>query len=176
MVAGMKITRIHHLTVAVRDTDRAAQTFAALLGLRPDGGDTASAFGVRTRDLALGDSTLQLAAPLQDDGPVMRFIERKGEGFYNLALEVDDLDEAIESLAGRGIKVSEPVDSSPGVRSSFITMSATHGLSIQLVQVTGTPAAPAAMPGDELASAAPFEQQDEAPLLDLTPDEWSDTD
>ena len=102
----------------------------------------------------IGDDILQLASPLAPDSPLMRFIERKGEGFYNLALEVDDLDAALAELAERGIKVSEPIEAMPGVRSSFITMAATHGLSIQLV---------------ELTQDSGGEQ-----LLDLTPDEWTD--
>jgi methylmalonyl-CoA epimerase len=154
----MRIKRIHHLTLAVRDADRAAATFAALFGEDAAASEHVPAFGVRTRDLPVGDDVLQLASPLAPDSPVMRFIERKGEGFYNLALEVDDLDAALTELAERGIKVSEPVEATPGVRSSFITMAATHGLSIQLVEVTGADAATTASPEP----------------LDLTPDEWSD--
>lgn len=154
----MRIKRIHHLTIAVRDVDRAAATFEALFGAGADAVQAVRAFSVRTRDVSVGDNTLQLASPLAPDSPVMRFIERKGEGFYNLALEVDDLDAALAELAERGIKVSEPIEATPGVRSSFITMGATHGLSIQLVELTEA---------DASTTVAPEP-------LDLTPDEWSD--
>jgi methylmalonyl-CoA epimerase len=150
----MRIKRIHHLTVAVRDAERAGDTFAALFGEQPDEARSVQAFSVRTRDVPIGDDILQLASPLVPDSPLLRFIERKGEGFYNLALEVDDLDAALAELTARGIKVSEPIEATPGARSAFITMHATHGLSIQLVELT--------------ASTTPEEP------LDLTPDEWSD--
>ena len=154
----MRIKRIHHLTVAVRDADRAGETFTALFGEQTEEAHAVQAFGVRTRDVPIGDDVLQLASPLAPDSPVLRFIERKGEGFYNLALEVDDLDAALAELSERGIKVSEPVEATPGTRSAFITMAATHGLSIQLVEVADPDA----------AAPAPPEP------LDLTPDEWSD--
>jgi methylmalonyl-CoA epimerase len=147
----MQIKRIHHVTIAVRDVDRAAGTFEGLFGAGASDGGDVPAFGVRTRDVPIGESVLQVAAPLEAGGPVARFIERKGEGFYNLALEVEDLDAAIDELRQRGIKISDPVEATPGVRSSFVTMSATHGLSVQLVEVV----------------------REQEPL-DLTPDEWSD--
>jgi methylmalonyl-CoA epimerase len=176
----MRIRRIHHLTVAVRDVERAREAFEALFAAKSQEPRDIEAFGVRTRDLAIGDGVLQLAAPRGAESPITRFIERKGEGFYNLALEVDDIDAAVSELAERGIKVSEPIEATPGVRSAFVTMAATHGLSVQLVEVLGGEERPAEE--EEAASEA----TDDAPNaevatpenepLDLTPDEWSDVD
>jgi|GEM_PF-218793 len=187
----MKIKRIHHLTIAVRDAHAAGATFARLFGAGAPGGATeVPAFGVRSAEIALGDGTLQVVSPIGTDSAVMRFLERKGEGFYNLALEVEDLDAAVAELAGQGVRVSEPVEAEPGVRSAFVTMAATHGLSVQLVQLTAQPNSPAPAPAREPlveapavgpASAAPEERSDREeaagrPPLDLTPDEWSDVD
>jgi methylmalonyl-CoA/ethylmalonyl-CoA epimerase len=182
----MRILRVHHLTLAVGDIDRAQATFASLFGLTLERDDMAAAFGVRTRDLALGEDVLQLAQPLQPDSPVMRFIERKGEGVYAVALEVDDLDAAVEELASKGVRVSPPVEATPGVRSAFVAMAATHGLSVQLVEVARI-AAPAADPAESPAplplpapapvgERAPSPAEVPPPPLDLTPDEWSDVD
>lgn len=137
----MRIKRIHHLTLAVRDSEQARATFETLFGAIAEHTDAIPAFGVRTRDIAIGDDTLQLASPLERDSPLMRFIERKGEGFYNLALEVDDLDAAVAELTARSVRVSDPVEAPPGTRSAFITMAATHGLSIQLIESAESDAA-----------------------------------
>ena len=184
----MKVLRIHHVTAAVRDIEDARASFAALFGVGAGPVGAVDAFGVRAADIALGEDTLELVAPGDIDNPVMRFIERRGEGFYTLALEVDDLDAAVAELAGRGVRVSEPVEATPGVRTAFVAMAATHGLSIQLVE---TPrAAEPAPPADAQAWAAPPSwperppsepPREEAPApprppLDLTPDEWSDVD
>jgi methylmalonyl-CoA/ethylmalonyl-CoA epimerase len=178
----MKITRVHHLTLAVRDVEAARRTFEQIFGAQAlDGPAPVPAFGVRAVDLALGDSALELVAPAGSDNPLMRFLERRGEGFYTLALEVDDLDAAVAELAARGVRVSEPVEAKPGLRSAFITMAATHGLSVQLVQVLRdeppppAPAPqPAAPPVAEEPAATPAD--DAPPPLDLSPDEWSDVD
>jgi methylmalonyl-CoA epimerase len=176
----MKIIRIHHLTMAVRDADAARATFEALFGVAGLGIAAVPAFGIRTAGVPLGEDLLQLASPVSPDNPVMRFLERKGEGFYNVALEVDDLDAAVTELTAKGVRVSEPVEAEPGLRSAFVTMAATHGLSVQLVQgpaVEAPPPAPVET-APELEALPVEEPADEeaAPPLDLTPDEWSDTD
>ncbi len=184
----MRVLRIHHVTAAVRDLEAARAELAALFGAGAGPAGAVDAFGVRAADIALGEDTLELVEPADADNAVMRFIERRGEGFYTLALEVDDLDAAVAELAGRGVRVSEPVEAPAGVRTAFVTMAATHGLSIQLVETVR--AAEAAPPGDAQAWAAPPSwperpppaeppRQEEAPTrppLDLTPDEWSDVD
>ena len=172
----MKIIRIHHVTLAVRDLDRARETFSALFGAESEHGDVVEEFGVRTADVALGDDVLQLVAALDAESPLARFTERRGEGFYNIALEVDDLDAAVAELSARGVRVSEPIEATPGTRSSFVTMSATHGLSVQLVQVAASPVVESATPAADDEVTARDEEAASPPLLDLTPDEWSDVD
>lgn len=172
----MRIKGIHHITVAVRDGERARATFEALFGAQAGAPESVPAFGARTRELRLGDGVLELASPLQADSALMRFVERRGEGFYNLALEVENLDAAVADLARRGIRVSEPVEARPGVRSAFITMTATHGLSIQLIEVAGTGDEEVESADEVMAAEAATEQpsHEQRTELNLTPDEWSD--
>lgn len=177
----MRIKRVHRITLAVRDVEAARATFERLFGAGSAAAPatTVSAFGIRALDLHFGDDTLQLASPLGADNPVMRFLERKGEGFYNIALEVDDLDAAIAELDALGVRVSEPAESEPGVRSAFVTMAATHGLSVQLVELAHTEPEPAVAPPAEAPNVEPEAvptAAPERPPLDLTPDEWSDID
>jgi methylmalonyl-CoA/ethylmalonyl-CoA epimerase len=185
----VKILGIHHVTVAVRDLDAAAATFAQMFGATVDQVNVVPAFGVRSADITLGDSTFQLASAADPDNAFARFVERKGEGFYNLALEVEDLDAAVRELQHAGVRMSEPLEATPGVRSAFIAMATTHGLSIQLVQTAHRrptapdPPAPASQPSEPIPLPAPQDEPvvsaDDDPdkkILDLTPDEWSDVD
>jgi methylmalonyl-CoA epimerase len=202
----VRIKRIHHITLAVRDVDGARMTFEQLFGERGGERYAIPAFGVRAIDVPLGEATLQLAAATDADNPLRRFIDRRGEGVYTIALEVDDLDGAVAELAARGVRVSEPVESGPGQRSAFVAMAATHGMSVQLVEVTpeaghrawtppatasassvapapapapGTAPHPAARAADDWSDTARRDELNEpAPKqpLDLTPDEWSDVD
>jgi methylmalonyl-CoA epimerase len=183
----MRVLRIRHLTIAVRDIDAAREAFSSLFGAEAAEGVDVSAFGARTQDLSLGASTLQLTSPRDPQGALQRFIERRGEGVYTVALEVDDIDGAVAELEVKGIRVSKPVESASGLRTAFVTMAATHGVSIQLVQDTHRAEAPPSLrrPPEELSSIGPADEPPAAPLepmpspkveLDLTPDEWSDLD
>ena len=184
----MNVLGIRRVTIAVRDLDAARETFASLFGAMPAAVEAVSALGVRAAALALGEGEVRAVAPSGVDNAVMRYIERRGEGFYTLALEVDDVDAAVAELAAQGVRVSEPVETTPGERSAFVAMAATHGLSIELVEATQAPGdiAPqtASLSADDAgttteAPAAPDGQpawpaRPQPP--DLTPDEWSDVD
>lgn len=179
----MRVKRIHHVTIAVRDIERALTTFEDIFGVTTDTITTVPAFGVDVGDLRLGDDVLQVASPIETDNPVHRFLLRKGEGFYNLAVEVEDLNEAIDELARRGVRVSEPVEAQPGMRSAFVSAAATHGLSIQLLEVIesktgGSRDAKAASAGggDAVVHERTTEAAPPRKALDLTPDDWADVD
>lgn len=198
----MRIKRIHHLTIAVRDLEGARLTFEQLFGVQGERAVEVPAFSVRAIDVPMGNDVLQLTSPDDGDNPVMRFLERRGEGFYNLALEIEDLDDTVRELASQGVRVSEPIELEPGVRSAFVTMAATHGLSVQLVEVAQSlgrsvdqsggearqpvslsasqPVAeppPPPAPPPIIAEAPPADgAPPQHPPLDLTPDEWSDVD
>ena len=174
----MRVLRIRHLTIAVRDIAAARDAFTSLFGAEASTIIDIEAFGASTQDLALGEGALQLAAPRDREGALQRFIERRGEGVYTVALEVDDLDAAVAELAEKGVRVSEPVETQPGLRTAFVTMSATHGISIQLVEDT-TRVSEETRTFDRPPKSG--DTQAEAPAavsqpLDLTPDEWSDVD
>ena len=178
----MQIRRVHHLTIAVRDVSQASTTFGGLFGATAGEPADVAAFGVKSADADLAGLALQYVAPADADSALTRFLERRGEGLYNIALEVDDLAAAVAELRERGVRVSDPVEAPPGFRSAFIAMAATHGLSVQLVEVGGETSAT----GVETAVAKPDTGQepdatpaDETALRDLRPDEWeewSDTD
>jgi methylmalonyl-CoA/ethylmalonyl-CoA epimerase len=182
----MRVLGIRHLTIAVRDLTAARDAFTSLFGAEASAMIDVEAFGARTQDLALGGDTLQLTTPRDRQGALQRFIERRGEGVYTVALEVDDLDAAVEELAAKGVRVSEPVDTPAGLRTAFVTMSATHGVSIQLVQdmsqaqQTPTFERPAEPTADESSAEptaeTPMPEPEPKRELDLTPDEWSDVD
>lgn len=167
----MRIIRIRHVTLAVRDIESARSTFAALFGAEGVRSTTSEALGVRRVDLSLGTATLQLAAPLTADSPLRRFLDRRGEAVYNVAFEVDDLDAAVAELRAQGVRVSDPAEVEPGARSAFVAMAATHGLSVQLVQAE-QPEDAAPAEGESPADEQPATR----PPLDMTPDEWSDVD
>jgi methylmalonyl-CoA epimerase len=129
----MKATRIDHLVIAVRDLEAAVTTYTDLLGLEKVREGEVPALGIRNAFLKLGDTEVELAAPLSEDTPIGKFLQQQGEGMYLLALEVDSLEAAVAAFQARGARVNV-AEGSGGQRRAFVSPRATHGVLLQLLE------------------------------------------
>ncbi len=91
------------------------------------------ALGIRNAFLQIGDAQIELITPLSEQGPVADFLAKQGEGMYLLALEVDNLDDAIATLQSQGACVHVATGST-GQRLAFVSPRATHGVLLQLLE------------------------------------------
>jgi catechol 2,3-dioxygenase-like lactoylglutathione lyase family enzyme len=134
------IEALNHVAIAVKDLDRAASAFGALLGRRADWREEAA--GARHTWFQLANMAIDL---VQADGPgesgdrVRAQIEANGEGLWGLAFAVSNLDETSRVLARRGAPVGEAAAllSTDAWRLAFVDPAATHGVSIALAERTG---------------------------------------
>jgi methylmalonyl-CoA epimerase len=131
---------IHHLGVAVRDVDAAVQRYRQLLGAEVDHEDVVEDQGVHAVALRVGDGPLvELLAPLADDTPVGRFLQKRGEGMHHVAYRVDGLDGWLDRLAGDGVEL---IDTRPrtglfGLQVAFIHPESAFGVLVELVEPGG---------------------------------------
>ena len=98
----MKIKRIAHLGIAVKDLDAPKKLYTDNLGLKLAGEEVVEAQKVKVSFIQVGESNLELLLPTQPDSPVGKFLENKGEGFHHLALEVEDIHAGGGGTEGRG--------------------------------------------------------------------------
>lgn len=96
---------LEHIGIAVRDAASALRLMEALIGERPYKSETVDAEGVRTYFLRAGGAKLELLEALDEDSPIARHIEKRGQGLHHLAFEVDDLEEAQDRLTKAGFTV-----------------------------------------------------------------------
>jgi len=129
----MKAKRIDHVVIAVKDLDAAVATYQHNFGLAKVSGGEVPALGIRNVFLQIGDAQIELITPLSEQGPVADFLARQGEGMYLLALEVDNLDDAIATLQNQGARVHAATGSA-GQRLAFVSPRATHGVLLQLLE------------------------------------------
>jgi methylmalonyl-CoA/ethylmalonyl-CoA epimerase len=135
-LGGLEHLALDHVALAVRDLDEAARPWS-LLGLAPLGADEVLADqGVRVRTLALPGALLELLAPLDDTGPVARFLARRGPGLHHLALRVADLDAELARLRTLGAPVIDdaPRPGRAGSRVAFLHPRWTGGTLVELVE------------------------------------------
>jgi methylmalonyl-CoA epimerase len=92
-------------------------------------------FPLRWVELGAGGRTfLELLEPTGDDGPVRRFLDRRGPGVYQVRLFVDDLDEALRELEGRGVRVIRGDDVPGQPRIGFVHPASTHGVLFEVME------------------------------------------
>ena len=129
----MKAKRIDHIAIAVKDLEAAVATYQHNFGLEKVSGEDIPALGIRNAFLQIGDAQIELITPLAEQGPVADFLAKQGGGMYLLALEVDNLDDAIATLQNQGARV-QVATGSTGQRLAFVSPRATHGVLLQLLE------------------------------------------
>jgi methylmalonyl-CoA/ethylmalonyl-CoA epimerase len=135
----MKIKRIIHIGVLVDEMDPVRKLYSDVLGLevthRENYLDVADICF-----LPVGDSQIELIGDFKPDGEVKKMIaEQGGPGINHIAFEVEDIEGAIKELLDRGVPMIDlvPREGAHGTRVAFLDPSATHGVSIELVQQFG---------------------------------------
>jgi methylmalonyl-CoA epimerase len=131
----MAARRIHHVGMAVEDLDEAVRTYSALFGARVEHRETVADQSVEAAALRVGESRVELLAPLEEESPVGRFLANRGPGMHHVAYEVDDLRVELARLAGRGVELidSEPRRGLYGLEVAFVHPDAVHGVLTELV-------------------------------------------
>ena len=131
----MHVRGIHHLGVAVSDLDEAIAMYERLFGARLERRDSLGEQGVMAASLLIGDSRIELLAPTGEDTHVGRFLAKHGPGMHHVALETDDVHEAIEELAEAGAQL---IDETPrqglfGLEVAFVHPSSVRGVLTEVV-------------------------------------------
>lgn len=127
---------LDHLGIAVADLDAGSVPYR-ILGLpQPHPDEEIPGQRVRVRTFRSGDTLLELLAPTAADGPIARFLERRGPGLHHMALRVDDLESEIERLRAAGADFIDPTPrpGRAGTRVVFLQPRWGGGVLIELVE------------------------------------------
>ncbi|MEX1311541.1 MAG: VOC family protein [Candidatus Sulfomarinibacteraceae bacterium] len=128
--------RIHHIDIVVRDLDKAETHYRKILGIEPRARESLDGRGIDLVRFKVGESWLILVQPTRDDSPVAAFLDTHGEGFFHMALEVEDIERAAHELRDQEINLvnGEPRIGVDGWKLVDIELGETFGAMIQLVE------------------------------------------
>ena len=97
------ITKINHIGIAVRNIEEAAKFYTEVLGLKLKHIEVLEHAKLRAAIIPVGESMIELLESTDPEGTIAQYIEKRGEGIQHLALEVSNIQEALETLEKKGI-------------------------------------------------------------------------
>jgi len=130
------IKKIDHIAIAVKNLDEALSTYEKIFGLKPEKIEDVPEQGVKAALIPIGEgSEIELIQPINTESGVAKFLEKKGEGIHHIALEVENVDKELKTLAAQGIELidKEPRSGLAG-RIAFLHPKSTGGVLYELCQ------------------------------------------
>jgi methylmalonyl-CoA/ethylmalonyl-CoA epimerase len=131
-----KIKRINHVGIVVADIDSALTFWRDALGLEFSHVEDVPSQKAAVAFLPLGESEIELVKPTSDDSSIAKFLAERGGGMHHLCFEVDNIDEKLAELKGKGVRlINETPLIFEGRKAAFIHPKSANGVLVELYQV-----------------------------------------
>ncbi len=133
----MKLSHIEHIGIAVKSLETAIPFYEEMLGLKCYAVEEVAEQKVKTAFFKVGQTKIELLESTDPEGPIGKFIEKKGEGVHHLAFATEDgVQKSLDELAGKGVQL---IDKSPrkgaeGLNIAFIHPKSTIGVLTELCE------------------------------------------
>jgi methylmalonyl-CoA/ethylmalonyl-CoA epimerase len=129
----MKPTHIEHLGIAVKRLDESIPWFENLLGIKCYAIEEVKEQKVRTAFFKIGQTKIELLESTDPEGPIGKFLEKKGEGIHHLAFAFDNADQALNTAEEKGLLLIDKVSrkGAEGMNIGFLHPKSTHGVLIE---------------------------------------------
>ena len=132
----MKPSHIEHLGIAVKSLDTAIPFWEKLLGTKCYNIEEVPAQKVRTAFLKIGQTKIELLESTAEDGPIAKFIEKKGEGIQHVAFAVEGLENTLAECEAEGIQLIDkaPRGGAEGLSIAFLHPKSTGSVLVELCE------------------------------------------
>jgi methylmalonyl-CoA/ethylmalonyl-CoA epimerase len=130
----MKPTHIEHIGIAVKNLEESIMYYESVLGLKCYAIEEVKDQKVKTAFFLVGQTKIELLESTDPDGPIGKFIEKRGEGIHHLAFAVEDLPGALREAEGKGVQLIDklPRRGAEGFSIAFLHPKSTHGVLTEL--------------------------------------------
>lgn len=130
----MNISHIEHLGIAVENLEESIEYYEKILGLKCYNIEEVVDQKVKTAFFLVGDTKIELLESTSPDGPIGKFIEKKGQGIHHIAFAVPNATEALKTAEERGVKLVDKVSrkGAEGLNIGFLHPKSTQGVLTEL--------------------------------------------
>jgi methylmalonyl-CoA/ethylmalonyl-CoA epimerase len=132
----METTHIEHIGIAVRNLEEAIKFYEETFGLKCYAVEEVKDQKVRTAFFKVGQTKIELLESTEPDGPISKFIEKRGEGVHHLAFAVKNIERALSETEAKGIQLIDkrPRKGAEGLDIAFLHPKSTFGVLIELCE------------------------------------------
>lgn len=135
----VKIKRINHIGFAVKNLDECIRSAEEILGGELIAKCESTEQKYKTAIIQLGESIISLMEATDETSFVAEFIERRGEGAQHIGLEIDNLEEFVNQLEAKGIRVDKGHMNDENFQEALVGPRTGYGVVLQLTQWKGGP-------------------------------------
>src|SRR5690349_1459075 len=128
--------KIDHLGIATKGIDEALGFWETALGLKNVHTEIVEDQKVRVAMLPIGECRIELLEPTSEDSPIAKFLEKRGGGIHHIAVQVENIEDALAKLKGEGARLIDetPRIGAEGCLVAFVHPSSTGGVLLELTQ------------------------------------------
>jgi methylmalonyl-CoA/ethylmalonyl-CoA epimerase len=128
------IVSLDHIAIAVPDLQRAISRFMQDFGLNFEGTEDVTEAKTSTAFFPIDGTSIELVHPLDGQGPLVSYLEKRGPGIHHLCFQSDDLDNDVARLKEKGYQFlsDEPSPGAHNTRVIFIHPKSCDGVLIEL--------------------------------------------
>jgi methylmalonyl-CoA/ethylmalonyl-CoA epimerase len=129
----MKPTHIEHIGIAVKNLEESIPFYEKLLGTKCYSVEEVKDQKVRTAFFLIGQTKIELLTSTDPDGPIGRFLEKKGEGIHHLAFAVENADNALNEAKELGLELIDKQSrkGAEGLNIGFLHPKSTKGILVE---------------------------------------------
>ena len=130
------IKEIDHIGIAVNDLKETMRIYKDLLGLECIGTETIEEQKIVHSTFLAGGVKIELVQSTHPEGPIGKFIEKRGEGIHHIAFRVENINESLKELSAKGVNLinDEPKIGADGAKIAFIHPKDMKGVLIELLE------------------------------------------
>lgn len=132
----MKPTHIEHIGIAVKSLDEAIPFYEDVFGLKCYNVEEVVDQKVRTAFFMVGETKIELLESTDPEGPIGKFIEKRGEGIHHLAFAVKDINEKLAAVEAKGVRLIDKSSrkGAEGLNIGFLHPKSTFGVLTELCE------------------------------------------
>lgn len=132
----MKPTHIEHIGIAVNSIAESIPFYEKILGLRCYNIEEVPDQKVKTAFFRIGQTKIELLESTDPEGPIGKFLEKKGEGIHHIAYAVDDIEESLRKAEAAGIRLIDRTSrpGAEGMNIAFLHPKSTFGVLTELCE------------------------------------------